>query len=89
MDLLLGLSPSVAGSLSEDTLSQISAEQARFIPKFSVEAMSENQINALSTDGRMLLERGPLITDAACHLTHPVLPVVTTAAALVALASIF
>jgi len=62
------MSPYVAAALSDNTLKELTPEQVSFIPKFSAEAMSEDQINHLSSAGRDALDatiRGPLVTDGA------------------------
>lgn len=72
-DSFRGITPTVAQTLSSSVLSELSPEQIENIPRFSAQALSEEQVEALPEEARDKLKSvvgGPLVSHATSNLRH-------------------
>ncbi|CAG7819737.1 unnamed protein product, partial [Allacma fusca] len=65
-EAFLGVTSSIAESFTDNILTNLSPEQTGYLPRFSAQSLTEEQISLLSADAHHALDlQGPLVTDAA------------------------
>lgn len=71
-----GITPTVAAALPATLLSELSPDQVANIPRFSAQAFSDDQMDALPEESKeklMSVVRGPISSHASNHLQQSIL----------------